>query len=154
MFFILLSLPLNIFIGRATNPTNFSCIESNFHIQFTYSSASHSAWQPSLDCSLSSCVQSLNNSYSSSCLSTSISCFDYRTINNVSYCAPPSSCSILEPCDNITNECVSNTSVCVINSCCIPRAVCLPLLWVSVCRSVFDTYNSTSEYLTLDFLHR
>ncbi len=133
-------------IGQTTNSANYYCTEDNFTIQFTHTSTStsHSAWDPLLNCSLALCYESLNNS-SNSCRTTSTFCFDYRTISDVSYCAPASLCSILEPCNTINNECSSNTSVCIINSCCIPKAVCLPLLWVDLCRS-------TSEYFILEFL--
>jgi hypothetical protein len=74
-------------------------------------------------------------------------CFNYRTANNISYCAPASLCTILEPCNNVTRGCSSNTSVCVINSCCTPAAVCLPLIWTELCPSINDTNSSISELI-------
>jgi hypothetical protein len=121
------------FLGQTTETPNYSCSENNFTVKFTYSKSSHSAWEPTSNCSLLQCdAQSSNDS---SCRSSSTSCFDYRTINNTSHCAPGILCSILEPCNNITYNCTSNNSVCIINSCCSPQAVCLPLSFTSFCSS-------------------
>ncbi|CAF1210446.1 unnamed protein product [Adineta steineri] len=113
-------------IGQTTQLPNYSCSENNASIQFTLSSSFHSAWNPISNCSLQQCNTSLNDN--NNCLLSSTPCFDYRTINNISYCAPGILCSILERCNNITHTCSSNSSVCVFNSCCSPQAVCLPLL--------------------------
>ncbi|CAF4372120.1 unnamed protein product, partial [Adineta steineri] len=99
---------------QTTELPDYSCSENNVSIQFTLSSLSHSAWNSTSNCSLQQCNVNLNNS----CLSSSTPCFDYRTINNSRYCAPGILCSILERCDNTTQTCSSNDSICVINSCC------------------------------------
>ncbi|CAF3896181.1 unnamed protein product, partial [Adineta steineri] len=118
---------------QTTQLANYSCSENNVSIQFTLSSSSHSAWNPTSNCSLQQCDISLNGN--NNCLSSSTPCFDYRTINNISYCAPGILCSILERCDNNTQTCSSNSSVCIINSCCSPQAVCLPLLATQMCNT-------------------
>ncbi|CAF1343097.1 unnamed protein product [Adineta steineri] len=98
------------------------------------------AWNSTSNCSLQQCNVNLNNSNNNSCLSSSTPCFDYRTINNSRYCAPGILCSILERCDNTTQTCSSNDSVCVINSCCSSQAVCLPLLATQMCKTGTDTH--------------
>ncbi|CAF4077108.1 unnamed protein product, partial [Adineta steineri] len=119
-------------IGQTTQLPNYSCSENNVSIQFTLSSSSHSAWNSTSNCSLQQCNVNLTNNINN-CRSSSTPCFDYRTISNISYCAPAILCSILEECDNITQICSSNNSVCVINSCCSSQAVCLPLLATQIC---------------------
>ena len=64
---------------------------------------------------------------------SSTPCFDYRSINNQQYCAPASVCSLLQPCHSSNHTCPSNSFVCVINSCCQPRNVCLPIEWTTLC---------------------
>lgn len=108
------------------------------------SSSSHSAWQSSSNCQLLLCNQNSSNN-NDSCRLSSTPCFDYRTANNTSYCAPGTLCSLLEPCNNITGGCSSNMSVCIMNSCCMPQAVCLPLFLTNLCLS----RNNTSEYIIL-----
>ncbi|CAF0921377.1 unnamed protein product [Adineta steineri] len=112
-------------LGQTTQLPNYSCTENAVSTQFILSSSSHSAWNSTSNCTLQQCNTSMNDN--NNCLSSSTPCFDYRTINNISYCAPGILCSILERCDNITRTCSSNNSVCVINSCCSSQAVCLPL---------------------------
>ncbi|CAF1238732.1 unnamed protein product [Adineta steineri] len=129
---------------QTTQLPNYSCTENNVSIQFTLSSSSHSAWNPASNCSLQQCNTSLNDN--NNCLLSSTPCYDYRTINNISYCAPGILCSILETCNNVTQACLSNTSVCVINSCCSPQAVCLPLLARQMCNTGwFPTANMTDS---------
>lgn len=91
----------------------------------------HSASNSSAECYL---VQCTDNRYNS-CRPSQAPCFRYRTASNITYCAPGSLCSLLEPCDNLTGSCSSNTSVCIVNSCCTPKSVCLPISWTSLCPS-------------------
>ena len=110
-------------------------------LHFTLSASSHSAWQSSTNCNMSQCP--MNASYDNGCRASSTPCFDYRSLNNTSYCAPAVDCSILESCNNITHDCASNSSVCVNNSCCSPQAVCLPLSATNFCKSgseILSTY--------------
>ncbi|CAF1085419.1 unnamed protein product [Adineta steineri] len=140
LFFII---SLSFVKGQTTQPPNYSCSENNVSIQFISSSSSHSAWNPTSSCSLQQCNTSLNGN--NNCLSSSTPCFDYRTINNISYCAPGILCSILDRCDNITQTCSLNNSVCVINSCCSSQAICLPFLATQICeRGWFSTGNMTN----------
>ncbi|CAF1578477.1 unnamed protein product [Adineta steineri] len=132
-------------LGQTTQLPNYSCSENNVSIQFTLSSSSHSAWNQTSNCSLQQCDISSNGS--NSFLSSSTPCFDFRTINNISYCAPGILCSILEACDNITQTCSSNNSICVINSCCSPQAVCLPVSATQMCERVVVIYS----YVKYDF---
>ncbi|CAF1376228.1 unnamed protein product [Adineta steineri] len=127
-------------IGQTTQLPNYSCTENNASIQFTLSSSAHSAWNPTSNCSLQQCNVNLTNINNDNCRSSSTPCFDYRTTNNISYCAPGILCSILERCNNITQTCSSNSSICVINSCCSPQAVCLPFLATYMCKTGTDTY--------------
>ncbi|CAF1375874.1 unnamed protein product [Adineta steineri] len=125
-------------IRQTTQLPNYSCSENNASIQFTLSSLSHSAWNSTSSCSLQQCNTSLNGN--NNCLSSSTPCYDYRTINNISYCAPGILCSILERCNNITKICSSNNSICIANSCCSPQAVCLPFLATYMCKTGTNTY--------------
>ncbi|CAF1124332.1 unnamed protein product [Adineta steineri] len=124
-------------IGQNTQLPNYSCSENNVSIEFTLSLSSHSAWNSTSYCSLQQCNVDSNNN--NSCRSSSTPCFDYRTINNISYCAPGILCSILERCDNITQTCSSNNSMCVVNSCCSSQPVCLPLLAAQMCERGTNT---------------
>ncbi|CAF4321687.1 unnamed protein product, partial [Adineta steineri] len=92
------------------------------------------------NCSVSQCNVFSNdkNIY----ISSSTPYFDYRTLNNSSYCAPNIPCSILEPCNNVTYECASSTSVCIINSCCSPQAVCLLLSLTNLYKSGWSNGSS------------
>ena len=103
------------------------------------SSSPHSAVQPTSNCLLQQCHVSSNNN-NNDCRSLSTPCYDYRTVNNTSYCAPGVLCSILEARNNINYKCSSNTSVCIINSCCSPQAVCLPLSWINFCKLGKNTH--------------
>jgi hypothetical protein len=114
-------------IVQTTQSPEYSCNSDNSMITFTLSSSSHSAWNSLSNCSLSQCTSNNN-----SCRSSQTPCFDYHTIDSISYCAPASLCSILEPCQNV---CSLNTSVCIVNSCCQPKTVCLPLEWITLCPS-------------------
>ena len=96
---------------------------------FSLFSSSHSAWNSSSTCSLQQCYA--NPDTNSSCRSSVTPCFDYRMSNNNRYCAPGILCSILLPCNNGT--CPSTSSICVVNSCCSPQAVCLPLFATNYC---------------------
>ncbi|CAF1192688.1 unnamed protein product [Adineta ricciae] len=111
---------------------NVVCNKTDTAVEFTLSSSSHSAWNSVSYCSLQQCRSNINND-NITCVLSPKPCFDYRTPNNASYCAPGISCSILEPCNNTAYRCTSSTSICITNSCCSPRAVCLPLLWTSFC---------------------
>jgi hypothetical protein len=115
-------------IGQTTQSSSYTCNQNNSTIEFSLFSSFHSAWNSTSNCSLIQCAA--NNYY---CRLSQTPCFNYLTINNISYCAPASLCSILAPCNNITNTCSSNTSVCIVNSCCSPKTVCLPLLWTTFC---------------------
>ncbi len=117
------------YLGQMTQASQYFCSINNSSVKFTLSSSSHSAWQPSLNCSLTLCNVSSNNI----CRSSGTPCFDYRTNTNASYCAPAALCSVMQPCNNITAQCASNTSVCIVNSCCAAQAVCFPLSWTSLC---------------------
>ncbi|CAF4172214.1 unnamed protein product [Adineta steineri] len=130
-------------ISQTTELLDYSCTENDVSIQFALLSSSHTAWNPISNCSLQQCNASLINN--NNCLSSSTPCFDYRTINNISYCAPAILCSILETCDNITQTCSSNDSVCVINSCCSPQAVCLPLLATQMCKTGWFYTSSMND---------
>ena len=143
--FELLSIRLILCLGQITQSPNYSCYENNSTVTFTLSSSDQSAQRASVNCFLSTCnVSSSNNS---SCLSSFTPCFDYRSWNNTSYCAPAIDCSILTPCDNVTNQCASNTSVCITNSCCSPQAVCLPLFATEICTSNPGILNTTGGLL-------
>lgn len=128
-------------IGQTTQTPALTCSENNLTITITDSPSSHSAWRSSSNCFLSFCNQNSSRN-TSDCRLSLMPCFDYRTANNRSYCAPGSLCSLLEPCNNITGECSSNMSICVVNSCCIPQAVCLPLYLTNLCSS----QNDISEF--------
>ena len=143
-----LSSCITSYLSLNTQTPSYSCYENNSSITFTFSFADHSAEQASRNCLLSRCnVSSSNNS---TCLASLTPCFDYRSWNNTSYCAPAIDCSILTPCDNITNQCASNTSVCVVNSCCSPQAICLPLFATEICTANLGILNSTGR-ITLIF---
>ncbi len=133
------------FLGQTTEAPNYSCSENDVNVKFTLSSLPHSASYPTSNCSLQQCIVSSNTN--DSCRSSSTPCFDYLSYDNNSYCAPGILCSILEACDNITFTCTSNTSVCIVNSCCLPQAVCLPLLLTNLCTRGTDTLYSNLSML-------
>lgn len=115
-----------------TEAYTFTCNQNTSSIGFSLLSTFHSAWNSTLNCTLSQCHVSSNDS----CRLSPTPCFDYRSVDDQSFCAPASLCSILESCDNITNTCSSNTSICIVNSCCQPRKVCLPLMFTQLCSSI------------------
>ncbi len=128
------------FLGQTTEAPNYSCSENNVTVKFTVSSSPHSASYSTSNCSLQQSIVSSSNN--DSCRSSSRPCFDYRSLDNSTYSAPGVLCSILEACDNITYTCTSNTSICIVNSCCSPQAVCLPLLLTNFCTRGTDTLYS------------
>ncbi|CAF3996795.1 unnamed protein product [Rotaria magnacalcarata] len=127
---------------QTTVAPNYYCYEKEDVIQFTLSSLPHSAWQPTLNCSLQQCNESPTDN--NNCRSSSTPCYDYHTHNNISYCAPGILCSILEPCNNITYTCASNNSACIVNSCCLLQAVCVSLSWINICTSSTDSTTTAS----------
>jgi hypothetical protein len=126
------------YLGQTTEAPNYSCDQNNNIVEFTLSYSNHSAWNSVSNCSLQQCYES--SSDNNSCLLSLTPCYDYRTFNNISYCASGILCSILEPCDNMTNTCASNTSVCIVNSCCSSQPVCLPVSWTNLCILGNDTF--------------
>jgi hypothetical protein len=118
-------------LGEITQPPNYYCNNSNQFVELTLSSSFHSAWNSSSNCSLQQCL--LTSTNNNNCQWSPTPCFDYRTFNNSRYCSPAIQCSILEECNNITLTCASNTSVCIVNSCCSPRTICLPLSSTNFC---------------------
>ncbi|CAF3087356.1 unnamed protein product, partial [Rotaria sp. Silwood2] len=118
---------------QTTTAPNYYCNVNNDAVKFTLSSSSHSAWQQTSNCSLQQCNTTSNDN--NNCRLSSTPCFSYYTLNNTGHCAPGILCSILEPCDNITYNCASNACVCIVNSCCLPQAVCLPLRFINFCKS-------------------
>ena len=133
------------FLGQTTAAPNYSCSENGGNVKFTASSSPHSASYPTSNCSLQQCIVSSSNN--DSCRSSLTPCFDYRSLDNSSYCAPGILCSILEACDNITYTCTPNTSVCIVNSCCSSHAICLPLLSTNFCTRGIDTLYSNLSVL-------
>ena len=136
---VLITFSLLVFIVcvQGLNPTTqipgYTCNANNDTVQFTLSTPSHSAWDQFSLCSISQCRSSASNN--NSCwFSSSTPCFQYRTLTNHTYCAPGIQCSILDPCNNTTYACAVNTSVCVVNSCCSTRAVCLPVALTNFCK--------------------
>jgi hypothetical protein len=126
------------YLGQTTEAPNYSCNQNSNIVEFTLSYSNHSAWNSVSNCCLQQCYESSSNN--NSCLLSLTPCFDYRTFNNISYCAPAILCSILEPCDNITNTCALNSSVCIFNSCCSSQPVCLPVSWTNLCILGNDTF--------------
>ncbi|CAF1530276.1 unnamed protein product [Adineta ricciae] len=108
-----------------------SCVSQSNNVEFTLSTASHSASNPTSSCSLQQC--NITSSDNLTCSLSPTPCFNYRTANNISYCAPAIHCPVLQPCNSVTSTCASNDSVCIVNSCCSPTAVCLPLLTTNFC---------------------
>ncbi|CAF1183189.1 unnamed protein product [Adineta ricciae] len=110
---------------------SYSCAYRNTSVQFTLLTSAHSASNSASSCSLQQCNGT--SADNQTCSLSPTPCFDYRTMNNISYCAPGVDCSVLQPCDNVTHSCASNDSVCIVNSCCSPSAVCLPVLTTEFC---------------------
>lgn len=124
-------------LGQTTQASSYYCYENNAMATFSLSSSTHSAWQPILNCTLQKCNLTLNSN--NQCRPSSTPCFNYRTINNASFCAPGIDCSILESCNNVNYSCSSNSSTCIINSCCPSQAVCLPSSLKYYCKSGKNT---------------
>ncbi|CAF0739542.1 unnamed protein product [Adineta ricciae] len=80
-------------------------------------------------CSVQPCV----NSSLTNCFANEAVCYDYQTNDGNRYCAPASSCELFETCSE-NYHCKSNTSVCIVNSCCA-QPICLPLVLVELCSS-------------------
>lgn len=91
------------------------------------STSSHSALDISGNCSVARCQ---SNDYE--CRNSQTPCFNYRTQNSMSYCAPATACSILSACNG---SCSSNMFVCVMNTCCQPQGRCLPLYLTTFCQT-------------------
>lgn len=134
------------YLGQGSGLSNYFCNQSSDVVEFTLFSLNHSGWNPASNCSLQQCHLSSNTN--SSCLLSDTPCYDYRTLNGSRYCAPGILCSLLEPCNNITYTCASNSSVCVVNSCCSPYAVCLPLSVTNFCVLGKITFHSSLWILT------
>lgn len=130
----------HVYVGQTIDASNYSCTENNLTARFTDPVQSHSAKHYSSNCSLSRC--SIYPSNNQNCRLSSTPCFDYRTANNIGYCAPGILCSLLDPCDALTGSCISSTSVCIINSCCTPRRVCLPIFLTTFCPSMDDSLTT------------
>ena len=118
-------------LGQSTLVPNYYCVESNDTVEFTLSPSTHSAWEPMSNCFLQQCLLSVNNN--NSCRSSTTPCFEYQTHDNTSFCAPGILCSILPPCNSTTYSCGSPDLVCVVNSCCSPQEVCIPIIWTNFC---------------------
>ncbi|CAF4431854.1 unnamed protein product, partial [Rotaria sp. Silwood2] len=114
---------------QVTQQNEYYCTENDDSFRMLDSSSPHSASQPNTNCALQRCDVNWNSS--NPCRAESIACFDYVTQNNTHYCAPGVLCSVLEPCNGFT--CASNTAVCVVNTCCSPQAVCLPVSLKNFC---------------------
>ncbi len=97
---------------------------------------------PTLRSSSKCSVNPCTNSSLLNCVSIERVCFDFQTNNGTSFCAPASSCELLDPCDD-NGYCTSNTSVCIFNSCCT-QPVCLPLILVNLCSP--NSVTQDSEY--------
>lgn len=121
---------------------DYTCSANNATAEFSSVAPtfSHSAWNSTENCSLTQCQTSTHD-----CRSSQTHCFDYRTVNNISYCAPASDCFILEACNG---TCSSNLFVCVINTCCRPKARCLPLFLTTLCPSSSKTNMIQRLYVT------
>ena len=122
----------NSFVGQTIQAPSYSCSIENSNLQFTLWPSSHSARETSSNCAVPSCSGS-STSNNHSCYRPLTRCFTYLTANNLPYCAPAFLCDLLEPCDNRTGTCTSNTSVCIINACCNPPERCLPFASTNLC---------------------
>ena len=115
-------------LGQTSNNT---CQRDDYSIGFGLPSSVHSAYNPSTNCFLSQC-----SNQSDSCRPSPTLCYIYRSPDNQTYCAPGSLCEIVEFCNTSSYRCSSNTSVCILNSCCSPKAICLPLVWTTLCPKI------------------
>ncbi len=86
------------------------------------------------------------------CASNEGVCYDFQTTNGTSFCAPASSCELLDSC-NLHKQCASNTSVCIVNSCCA-QPVCLPLILVDLCSPHGVTKESEFRYIYYEIVFR
>ncbi|CAF4448156.1 unnamed protein product [Rotaria socialis] len=118
-------------LNQTTRANNYFGYQNSSTVQITLSSSAHTAWQSTSNCSVQQCNISLNND--NNCRSSSIPCYNYLSFNSTSYCAPGILCSILQSCYNVALSCGSNDFVCIVNSCCTPQPVCLPILFTSFC---------------------
>lgn len=92
----------------------------------------------SSSCSVSICGAS--SGASSGGCSGSTPCFNFQSTNET-LCAPQVQCSLFDVCISGT-RCATNTSICIINSCC-PQPICMPRALGSACtasNSNFTTY--------------
>jgi len=98
----------------------------------------------------------MNSSYDNNCRRGQTPCFDYRTTNNTSICAPAITCSILESCNHTGFNCSTTSSVCIVNSCCSSQAVCIPIEWINFCQSgqwrLMNTMQQSRSYHTASLL--
>ena len=123
--------PFQLFIVTNTSSTSYVCSANRSQITFTLLNGSHSAKDSTANCRLSTCLESSNANVD--CRTSRTPCFEYQHVNGTSYCAPAVQCSILAPCDEVTNRCTSTKSICVVNSCCTPNHVCLPISLINTC---------------------
>ena len=129
-------------LGQTTEAPNYSCAATD--ATFSLSSSSHSAWQPTSNCTLQQFNVTFTNN--GNCRSSPMPCFDYRTVDNGSFWAPAFACSVLPACDPVTRRCASDSSVCVVNSCCSSQTVCLPIVARSFCRIGKDRFSFASRF--------
>lgn len=134
----ILDAEIDLLLFNSVQPSHQTCQYGNTEIELSLYNGTHSAENLSTGCSLTRCSNT-----SGFCRPSPTPCFVYRTAYNRSYCAPASLCSGLVPCANSGNQCPSSRSVCVVNSCCSPAAVCLPLLWTELCPSTGNTINTS-----------
>ncbi|CAF2171415.1 unnamed protein product [Rotaria magnacalcarata] len=128
--------------GQTTQVPTYSCRETNHEAIFTLSQSFHSGWNLRSECSLPICGVV---SSSADCRSSSTPCFSYRTVTNETFCAPAILCSLLKPCNNSAYTCSSDRSVCIITSCCVPQAVCLPLPLTDFCILAWSNTGSMTN---------
>ncbi|CAF4808883.1 unnamed protein product [Rotaria socialis] len=69
-------------------------------------------------------------------------CYGFQTANGKNVCAPAVDCSLFDRCINGTS-CSSNSTVCVVNTCCL-SPVCLPIFLNSTCYTgQISAYSTT-----------
>lgn len=77
------------------------------------------------ECAVARCVpanRSINGSYS---MNPSVQCYAFEVSSTYQlFCAPSLSCTSLDPCINNV-RCASNSSICLISTCCA-RPLCMP----------------------------
>ncbi len=103
-------------------------------------------------CSVDLCIlnntsnnSSTNNSSGSITCPNIPLCYNFYTSLNTSICAPQVVCSLFDPCTT-AKKCATNTSVCVINTCC-SAPVCIPLALTSSC-TMYTTNNTKNSWLS------